>query len=156
MSKIPMVFEPKGAFTFILACIKEYNPTERKTGIGLHIKSFLADPTIKELLNNSQAPTAPTTHISQEPGNDIQATLKSLTIVINNIQHKLSNPPKQQTAPTTVKRSKGPSTTPIEKYLAIARARLPNPSLVVNLAHLEVADENWPKLEIICHTLNEW
>jgi hypothetical protein len=110
MLKIPMVFEPKGAFAFILACIKEYNPAERKMGIGLHIKSFLADPTIKELLDDSQAPAALATHIPQEPGNDIQATLKLLTIAINNIQQKLSTtPPKQQPAPTIVKRGKGPT-----------------------------------------------
>jgi hypothetical protein len=155
MSKIPTVFEPKGAFAFILACIKEYNPADRKTGIGPHIKSFLADPTIKELLDNSQAPAALAMHISQEPGNDIQAILKSLTIAINNIQHKLSTPPKQQPTPTTVKRSKGPSTTPTEKYLAIAGARPPNPSLVVDLVHLELAEDR-PKPETICRTLNTW
>jgi hypothetical protein len=150
MLKIPTVFEPKGAFTFLLACIKEYNPAHRKTGIGPHIKSFLADPTIKELLDNSQAPAAPAMHTSQEPGNDIQAALKMLTIAINNIQHKLSTPPKQQPAPTTVKCGKGLSNTPTEKYSAIAGTRPPNPSLVVDLAHLKLADEDWPKPEIVC------
>jgi hypothetical protein len=153
MSKIPTVFEPKGVFAFILARIKEYNPAERKSGISPHIKSFLADPIIKDLLDDSQAPAAPSMHTSQEPGNDIQAALKSLTVVINNIQHKLSNPPKQQTAPTAVKRGKGPSTTPTEKYSAIAGARPPNPSLVVDLMHLKVAEEDRPKPEIICQTV---
>jgi hypothetical protein len=85
MSKTLTVFELKGAFTFILACIKEYNPPDRKMDIGLHIKAFLADPTIKELLEDSQAPAVLAMHITQVPGNNIQATLKLLTSVINNI-----------------------------------------------------------------------
>jgi hypothetical protein len=53
MLKFPMVFEPKGAFAHLLARIKEYNPTARKTDISPHIRSFLADPTIRELLDGS-------------------------------------------------------------------------------------------------------
>jgi hypothetical protein len=101
MLKIPMVFEPKGSFMYILACIKEYNPANRKSDIGLHIKAFIANPIIKELLEDSQAPAVSAKHISQEPRKDIQATLKSLTAAINNIQHKLPTTlPKEQLTPT--------------------------------------------------------
>jgi hypothetical protein len=53
--KTPTVFELKGAFTYLLTQIKEYNLTIRKTDISPHIRFFLADLTIKELLDGSQA-----------------------------------------------------------------------------------------------------
>jgi hypothetical protein len=46
MSDFPMVFKPKGAFTFLLAQIKEYNLTTRKLGILPYLKAFIADPII--------------------------------------------------------------------------------------------------------------
>jgi hypothetical protein len=39
--------------------------------------------------------------------------------------------------------------------LAIASVRPPNPSLIVDLAHLGLAEDNRPKPEVICNTLNE-
>jgi len=156
MSKTPTVFEPKGAFTYLLARIKEYNPTARKTDISPHIRSFLADPTIKELLDGSQAPAAAVAPATQLPGDEIQATLNALSLAITSIQKKLAEPHKQQqSAPPTAKRGAGPSTTASKKYLAIAGTRPPNPSLVVDLAHLKITDENWPKPEDICQTLNK-
>jgi hypothetical protein len=157
MSKTPTVVEPKGTFTFILARIKEYNLADRKMDIGLHIKAFIADPTIQELLEDSQAPAVPAKHIPQEPGKDIQAALKLLTTAINSIQQKLSTTlPKQKLTPTTAESGKGSSTTCTKKYLAIADARPPNLSIVVDLAHLKLADEDRPKPEVICRTLNVW
>jgi hypothetical protein len=155
MSKIPTVFEPKGVFAFLIAQIKEYNPAARKTDIGLHIRLFLANPTIKELLNNSQAPAATAEHILQMPGDEIQATLKLLSLVISSIQKKLSTTYKQQAAPSIPKCGKGPITTTTKKYSAIARSRPPNLSLVVDLAHLNMMDMNWPKLEHICQIFNK-
>ena len=39
-------------------------------------------------------------------------------------------------------------------YSAAAGSRPPNPSLVVDLAHLGVSSKNWMKPELICRTLN--
>jgi hypothetical protein len=38
-------------------------------------------------------------------------------------------------------------------YLAVASTRLPNPSLVIDLAHLELTAESWPSLEFIYNTV---
>jgi hypothetical protein len=150
MPNIPMVFEPKGTFASLLACIKEYNPVARKSDIALNIKSFLADPIIKDMLDDSQALATTAVPIPLELGDKIQATLKLLSQVISSIQKRLSTLPKQQPTPATVKRGKGPITAPPRKYSAIAGSRPPNPSLVVDLAQLKLTDEDWPKLEAIC------
>jgi hypothetical protein len=150
MPNIPTVFEPKETFASLLTHIKEYKPNARKSDITPHLKSFLADPTIRDLLDGSQAPTVAAVPIPQAPGDKIQATLKSLSQAIISIQKKLATPQKQQPAPSTVKHGKGPITAPPKLYSAIAGSRPPNPSLVVDLAHLNLAAEDQPKPEIIC------
>jgi len=149
MSNIPTVFEPKGTFASLLTCIKEYNPNARKLDITPHLKSFLADPTVKKLLDDSEAPANAATPIPSAPGDEIQATLKSLSQAIISIQKKLATPQKQQPDPSTVKCGKGPITMPPKLYSAITSSRPLNPSLVVDLAHLNLAAEDRPKPEII-------
>jgi hypothetical protein len=153
MSKIPTVFEPKGAFSFLLSCIKEYNPLSRKSGILPHLLTFIADPIIQELLNSNKDPTTPAPSGPQTQITGIQSTLSSLSKAISSIQKQLNtNSKTKATAPT--KGKDGKTKPPQKTYLAIAGARPPNPSLVVDLAHLGLVDEDRPRPEVICSTLN--
>ena len=137
-----MVFEPNGAFSLLLSRIKEYNPTSRKMGIGPHLRTFLADPTIQEVLGTGKDPAPQPSVPPINPESEIQVTLKSLSKAIQDIQKKLSNPPTLAKASSTAKCAGAITTQPRKTYLAIAGSRPPNPSLVVDLVHLSIVNED--------------
>ena len=50
--------------------------------------------------------------------------------------------------------SKGNTPTPSCTYSAVAGARPPNPSLVVDLAHLGISEKDWVRPEVLCDAIN--
>jgi hypothetical protein len=154
MSDFPTVFEPKGAFTFLLARIKEYNLTTRKLGILPHLKAFIADPIIQELLDCGKDPTTVEPNNQTAEDLNIQSTLQSLTKAIASIQKQLKPHPKAQAAPP--KKGSGANNSKLTKmYAAIISTCPPNPSLVVDSGPLFVAEKNWPTPGELCQQLNE-
>jgi hypothetical protein len=150
MSNIPTVFEPKGAFSFLLSRIKEYNPTSRQTGILPHLKSFLADPIISELLKSNKPTPADST---TPPTAQIMSTLSSLTRAVSSIQKQLNTHPKDKAMAVPMKAA-NPASTPHKTYLAIAGSRPPNPSLVVTLDGYIFEEGTRPSPGAVCDILN--
>src|SRR5260221_312738 len=66
------------------------------------------------------------------------------------------NPPSKN-PPNAHKKQKGGENKqqPQCTYSAAAGSRPPNPSLVVDLAHMDFPDGSWPRPEIICEVLNK-
>ena len=85
MSKIPMVIKPTEAFSSLLCHIKEHSPTSRWVNILPHLKSFLADPIIQEVLEASQMPAKTPDNNQQAQSTNIHGTLQSLSKAIANI-----------------------------------------------------------------------
>ena len=149
----PMVIEPKEAFSLLLCCIKEHSLIPRWANILPHLKSFLTDPIIQEILEASQMPAKTPDNNQQAQLTNIHSTLQSLSKVIANIQKQLNTLPKVQATPLQ-KEAKSFNKQSCKTYLATARVRPPNPSLVVDLAHMVPTEEDRPRPEIICNTLN--
>ena len=157
MSNLPTIKIPPAPFEQILQCIHKLPKLSLKAEVGPHLQNFLADPTIQSILDNDNAHAA-----SQEPPSQavelkgIHASLATLTKAIEDIQKKVAPPsPKNQLDPTATKRGKGNLNSTAKLYSAAAGSRPPNPSLVVDLAGLEIAAEDRPRPEIICKLLNK-
>jgi hypothetical protein len=155
MSNIPTVFKPKEAFSFLLSRIKEYNPNSRKTGILPHLKSFLADTTIQDLLCEGKDPALPANTSPIAPDDDIRSTLQSLSKAISSIQRQLSTTPKPKAATPDKGNKANGKKTPPKTYAAIAGARPPNPSLVVDSAKFFEAEKNRLAPGELCGLINE-
>jgi hypothetical protein len=151
MSNIPMVFEPKGAFSLLLSHIKEYSPTSRQTVILPHLKAFLSNPVISDLLK-SKKPIAASS-IPPHTTN-IASTLSSLTKAVSSIQKQLNTHLKDN-AKAAPKKTANPASTTCKTYLAIARSRPPNPSLVVMLDGYVFKEGTRPSPGAICNIINE-
>ena len=160
MSKVPTVprplRSPKDSFDNILNAIISTDPSKREAIIKPHLLSFIAHPIIKELLGQSKtpAPAEPPSPQTLEL-KQIQDALSSLSKAVDRLS-KGNNPSKNPPS-TPCKKQKGGenSKQPQRTYLAVARSRPPNPSLVVDLAHLSLPVEGQPRPELICKTLNK-
>jgi hypothetical protein len=150
-----MVFDPKWFFNSLLEHIKSHTPFTLKADVGPHLQDFLADPTIKDILGSSKAPTAPSAPIPDTDLKMIQQSLTSLSKAITDLQKKVTptSSPKQK-GPVAETREKGKAKPPIKSYSAIAGSRPPNPSLVVDLACLELQKSSQLHPEAICKILN--
>jgi hypothetical protein len=155
MSKVPTVFDPKWFFSSLLERIKQHPPSTLKANVGPHLQSFLAEPTIKDILDSSKAPTAPNAPLPDTDLQKIQQSLTTLSKAIADLQKKVSPPsnPKQK-GPVAETCVKGKANSPIKSYLAIAGSRPPNPSLVVDLANLDLHGSSRLNPEAICEILN--
>jgi hypothetical protein len=154
MSKIPTVFQPKGAFNYILARIKEYPIISRVADISPYLLDFFGDPTIQEIFHHGQGLTIREDNITADKDTQFQSTLKSLHTSMQSIQKQLDKLSNNKGSPPPKKSRTTTKPTP-KTYLAIAGARAPNTSLIVDLAHLGLADDTRPRPEVICSTLNE-
>ena len=160
MSKVPMVPQPLGSpkdsFDNILSAIISTDPSQREVIIKPHLLSFIAHPVIKELLSQSKTP-APAE--SKPPQNlelkQIQDTLSLLSKAVERLS-KGNSSSKSPATSSRQKQKKGENAKqPQRTYSAVAGSRPPNPSLVVDLAHLCLPGESRPRPELICETLNK-
>ena len=151
MSKFPTGFDPKGFFENLLARIKQHPPSTVKADVGPHLHKFLADPSIQSILALGQAPAPSSSSANNAELQAVQQTLKSLTKAITDIQKKVSHPSK---VTANTKHGKGNAKPSHKTYSAVAGSRPPNPSLVVDLAHLGLEPASRPRPEAVCVTLN--
>jgi hypothetical protein len=155
--KIPLpAFDPKILFANLLQCIQKHPKLTLKADIGPHLHNFLADPIIKHILEDGKIPAIALEQTSHQVDlAEIHSALDALTKAVTDIRKKVDYPlNNKQQAPTTAQHAKGKSNSPIKSYAAIAGTRPPNPSLVVDLAGLELPTEGHPRPEEICELLN--
>src|SRR5260221_1442013 len=146
---------PKDAFEYLLDAIIATVPSKREALVKPHLQVFTAHPVIKELISQGKAP-APTEDIP--PANlelkQIQNTLSTLSKALERLSK--GNPPSKNPSPSTRKKQKGRENNqqPQHTYSAVVGSRPPNPSLVVDLAHMDFPDGSRPRPEHICKVLN--
>jgi hypothetical protein len=103
------------------------------------------------LLNTGKAPSHASLISKTLDLADIQKTLITLAKALEGIQ-KPSTTPARQLPPLSQGKEMF-KTTPC-LYSAVARICPPNPSLVVDLSHLGITEEDWLQLEILCDAIN--
>ena len=140
------------SFETLLNIIISLKPPEREAKVKPLIQTFLSHTIIQQLLNKGQTPAPKAVASTTPPLADIQKTLAVLTKALAGIQKPTTTPNKLSTQPTS--KGKGATPTPSHTYSAVAGTRPPNPSLVVDLAHLGIAAKDWVRLEILCDTIN--
>src|SRR5260221_9485720 len=159
MSNIPTVNRPfnspKEAFDYILNTIIPTTPSGRVTLVNPHLESFLNHPIITEIVGTGNDPAPP------DVSPPINLELKQLQDSLNTLSkavERLSkgNPPSSNPTPSKSQKQKGRDSKqqPQRAHSAVAGSRPPNPSLVVDLAHLDFPDGGRPKPEPICDALN--
>ena len=121
-----------------------------------HFKAFLHNPLIKDILEQDETPEPP----QGPPSNTldlkkIQNTLSQLTKAVETL--KSAPPPKpQQKANAQNSCTPGPTSKPATRtYSAIAGARPPNPSLVVDLAPFGINQKDRVKPVHLCSAINQ-
>ncbi len=143
-------------FDSILSSIIATDPSKRGAFIKPHLLAFFAHPVIKELIGQGEIPT-PTgaTQPAAPELKQIQDTLTALSKAVERLSK--GNTPSKNTSPNMRKKQKGGETKqqPQRTYSAVAGSRPPNPSLVVDLAHLDFPDGSRPRPEKICEVLNK-
>src|SRR5712691_9321025 len=143
-------------FDSILSSIIATDPSKRGAFIKPHLLAFFAHPVIKELIGQGEIPT-PTgaTQPAAPELKQIQDTLTALSKAVERLSK--GNTPSKNTSPNMRKKQKGGETKqqPQRTYLAVAGSRPPNPSLVVDLAHIDFPDGSRPWPESICEVLNK-
>ena len=150
MSNIPTV---EKSFETLLNIIISLKPPEREAKVKPLIQNFLSHTIIQQLLNKGQPPAQKAASSTTPPLADIQKTLAALTKALAGIQKPSTTPNKQSSqAP---QKGKGTTPTPTRTYSAVAGTRPPNPSLVVDLAHLGIAAKDQVRPEILCDAINK-
>src|SRR5712691_1649962 len=147
---------PKDTFDFMLNSIIATIPAKREATIMPYLCTFIAHPVIAKLISQGKAP-AP---VDDAPPiipelKQIQDTLGMLSKAVECLSK--GNPPSKNPSPSTRKKQKGGESKPQppRTYSAVAGSRPPNPSLVVDLAHMEFPDGSRPRPESICEVLNK-
>ena len=160
MSKFPTVprslGSPKDSFDTILNAIIATDPSKRGAVVKPHLLSFISHPIIKELLGQSEIPAPAEANSSQNLElKQIQESLSLLSKAVERLS-KGNAPSKNPTTSSRKKQKAGENAKqPQRTYSAVAGSRPPNPSLVVDLAHLSLPAEGRPRPELICETLNK-
>ena len=134
-------------------------PEDRLAQARPQIHNFLAHPIIKELISEGDVPAQPTVDTSTNPDlQKIQDSLQQLSKAVEVLKKAPTPPPPSNKAANIGKskqRQSAPLTPPPHTFSAVAGARPPNPSLLVDLAKLGIGKEGWVKPEILCHALNK-
>ena len=149
MSNIPTV---EKSFETLLNTIISLKPPEREAKVKPLIQSFLSHTIIKQLLNKGQPPALQADLSTTPPLADIQKTLAVLSKALAGIQKPSTTPNKSPTQ--TPPKGKGATPTPPRSYSAVAGTRPPNPSLIVDLAHLGIVAKDRVRPEILCDAIN--
>ena len=162
MSNFPMPSQgqksdtPSYTFDHLLNNIISTSPKYREATIKPILLNFMAHPVIKEMLalDSTLTPTqAP--HTDNMDLKKIQDTLSQLSKAVEALK---SPPPSKvkQKASTQATRNPGPTPNPTSRtFSAVTRARPPNPSLVVDLAHLGISQVDRVKPINLCYALNQ-
>jgi hypothetical protein len=157
MSKLPTPLQalegPKEAFDCILKCILAMQPPSREAKIKPHLLNFISHPVIKDLIGHKDDPPAQKDSNNLELAK-IQETLAQLSKAVDTLK-KGNTTPSEKANPRSKQKASATSKPTTHTYSAVARSRPPNPSLVVDLAHLGVSAGDRVKLETICCALNE-
>ena len=160
MSKVPTVLRPSGSpkdsFDTILNAIISTDPSKREAIVKPHLLSFIAHPIIKELIGQSETPAPAEETPSQNLElKQIQDTLSQLSKAVDRLSK--GNIPSKNPSDSSRKKQKSgeKAKQPQRTYSAVAGSRPPNPSLVVDLAHMGLPAESRPRPELICETLNK-
>jgi hypothetical protein len=158
--KATLIFPLKSAgpglvFETLLNIFIATPPQTRLEQIKPHLTLFFNHLIIKELLEIGNAPAIPPPISNNLELQKIQNTLSLLTKAIEGLK-KASTTPNKPNAPKPSKlKDVGKSSPTPCTYLAIARSRPPNPSLVVDLAKYGSVKGDWVKPDTLCHNLNE-
>src|SRR5712672_3633981 len=154
MSNSPMPpqwdFDPKLHFKILLDNISQHPLHLRKPDILPHLQNFLAHPDVRALLHAEGTPPALLVPSPSAELKEICTTLKTLTQAIASIQKTLPSP--NNTAPAKVQPP--PPKTPSKNFSAIAGAKPSTHSIVVDLAHWNLAESDRPPVETICKNIN--
>ena len=143
MSKFPTVprslGSPKDSFDTILNAIIATEPSKRGAIVKPHLISFISHPIIKELLGQSENPAPAEAKSSQNL--ELKQIQDSLSLLSKAVDHlSKGNTPSKNPNTSSRKQKSGEITKqPQRTYSAVARSRPPNPSLVVDLAHLHLS-----------------
>src|SRR5712671_2818023 len=154
MSNSPMPpqwgFDLKVHFDILLDNISQHPPHLRKPDILPHLQNFLAHPDVRALLHPGETPPAPLVPSPSAELKEIRTTLKTLTQAIASIQKTLPSPNNAAPAKTQHPSPKTPS----KNFSAIAGAKPSTHSIVVDLAHWNLAESDHPPVEMICKNIN--
>ena len=163
MSKAPTLVAQLNAipsdklFSTILDIIISLPPQNRQAKAKSAINSFISHPIIKELLEDGDAtappPSLPSYNLELQK---IQDTLSSLTKAVESLKKATpasNNHPAPK--PNRQKAAGKPSPPSSHTFLAIARSRPLNPSLVVDLAKFGNDKGNWVTPAVLCRSLNK-
>jgi hypothetical protein len=135
----------------LLNHIISLKPSEREALAKPALHAFITHPTIQPLLNMGKAPSHASLTFKTLDLTDIQKTLTILTKALEGIQKPFTTPFKR--LPPLLQGKETSKTTP-HSYSAVAGICPPNPSLVVNLSHLSIAEKDQLWLEILCDAIN--
>ena len=148
---------PSQAFENILHMIICTSPDIQLAKVKPHLLTFISHPIIKELIGQSDAPAQ--ADVNTSPNLDLQKIQESLQQLSKAVEALKKAPPpfsnKDTKASKSKQKSPAPPSAPPCTFSAIAGARPPNPSLLVDLAKLSIGKEGWVKLEILYHALNK-
>jgi hypothetical protein len=152
----PSTFDAKASFDVLLQRIHKHHKPSTKADVGPHLRDFLDDPIIKSILADSKDPAdLPEPPLHQVDLSGIHTSLSALTKAVSDIQKKVSSHSRKNPQdPPATKRGKGNASSNIKLYSTAVGSRPPNPSLVVDLAQLELTTEGRPRPEEICELLN--
>ena len=144
---------PQEAFETILSQIIQTTLFIWEAKVKPHLLTFLSHPIVKELIGGSNAPAQPNTDNSPPLElQKIQDTLQQLSKAVEALKKAPPTPPSCKDANVSKSKQKvsTPPHPPSRTFLAIAGARPPNPSLLVNLANLGIDKEGRLTPETLC------
>jgi len=152
----PALRGPEKAFESLLITIICTEPHIRLAKVKPHLLTFITHPVIQELIGKSDVPAQPT--VDTSPNLELQKIQDSLLQLSKAVDALKKVPPpsnKDTSASKGKQKLSAPIKTPPCTFLAITRARPPNPSLLVDVAKLGMGKEGQIKLEILCSALNK-
>jgi len=154
MSNISMPFQ---AFENLLLIITHTELSIQLAKVKPHLLTFITYPIIKELIGQSEALAQ--ANIDTSSNLDLQKIQDSLQQLSKAVEALKKAPPPPSNKGVNAAKSKQKASTPYNPpthtFLAIAGARPPNPSLLVDLANLGIGKEGQVKLEILYYALNK-
>ena len=136
---------PKKAFEDILNNIITSTPAQRQAIVHPHLLTFLSHPIIKELASQSEPPAQAQPPLTNNLElQKIQDSLLQLAKAVEALKKGNTTTPsnKKDSAGQGKQAPSAPQKPPTRTFSAVAGTRPPNPSLLVDLAHLGITKES--------------